>query len=213
LGVSFGLAHYKKLIWELWYLIGIELMNESENISKVQRVFEQFQDESDRASVILVAAAMDEYLITILKAKLVQVSNEDDPLFDIPYAPMRSFRARIDFAYRLGLISEKLCDALHVVRRIRNEFSHDVFGCNFDNQSVRDRTSNLKDSFGVFFEQLYRDHLEAYPPDAVKFRGMCKEKQHFLICAAIMLTTLSAVSKSEEIQSLNQAEEEWFYRV
>jgi DNA-binding MltR family transcriptional regulator len=106
-------------------------------------MFKQFGGESDRACVILVAAVMDECLTKMLKSKLVQISGNDDPLFDGNNAPMGTFGARISVAHRLGLISKKLHDSLDIVRKIRNDFAHDIFHCDFTNQSVRDRLSYL----------------------------------------------------------------------
>jgi DNA-binding MltR family transcriptional regulator len=186
-------------------------MNESEAINKVQHVYDQFKDESDKASVVLVVAVMDEYLRIIIKARLVKITEYEDPLIDGKYAPIGNFSSRIDCAYRLGLISEKLCRDLHTIRQIRNDFSHKAFDCNFGDQSVKDRVSNLKDSAGFIVEKV----LESYStisenPDIVKFKSMSETRQHFLLCSALILALLEVLS-TKKIESINKAAEEVFF--
>ena len=48
---------------------------------------EEFEDESDRACVILAAALLDSALETLLRELLVACSTSEDPLFDSPNAP------------------------------------------------------------------------------------------------------------------------------
>src|SRR2546423_1294633 len=98
---------------------------------------EEFAKETDRASVILATAMLDQALETLLRAYLVPTDSTDDKLLDGAYAPLSSFSARIDMTYRIGLISGRLCRDLHIIRRIRNEFAHNVTGCEFAASSVR----------------------------------------------------------------------------
>ena len=110
---------------------------------------EEFLKESDRASVILSATMLDNALETLLRTYLVPIGSQQDNLLEGRYAPIYTFSARIDLAHRIGLISTKLCRDLHMVRRIRNEFSHNVTGCDFNNQSISDRIAELKRSMVI----------------------------------------------------------------
>lgn len=109
----------------------------------------EFKKESDRASVILSVAILDRALESVLKAHLVPTDSPDDSLIEGVYAPISTFNARIDLAHRLGLISTKFCRDLHIIRKIRNEFSHNIEGCSFDNSSVRSRVFELIRSSGI----------------------------------------------------------------
>ena len=98
-----------------------------------QYLKEQFQKESDRAAVILVVSILEENLETLLRSYFVPIPSASDSLFDSVSGPLSNFSAKIDMVYRLGLISGKFARDLHIVRRIRNSFAHDIYGCSFEN--------------------------------------------------------------------------------
>jgi DNA-binding MltR family transcriptional regulator len=114
---------------------------------KVELIVREFKTESDRAVVIVASVMLDEGLKTLLKAYLTPSPTREDSLFDGPNAPMYDFSSRIDCAYRLGLISEKFCRDLHIIRRIRNDFAHNITGCTFKDESVKNRIFELRKSF------------------------------------------------------------------
>ncbi|MHB1142755.1 MAG: MltR family transcriptional regulator [Sulfuricaulis sp.] len=109
----------------------------------------EFQGESDRACVILSATLLDTALEALLRARLVPNATSTDSLLDGSNAPLASFSARIDMAYRLGLISAQFARDLHIIRRIRNDFAHNISGCTFEDTSVRDRVMALSQSSGT----------------------------------------------------------------
>src|SRR5688572_7702181 len=82
--------------------------------------------ESDRAAVIISAAMLEDALETMLRSRLVPVAAQSDSLFDGAYAPISTFSAKIDVAFRFGLISGLFAKSLHLVRRVRNDFAHNV---------------------------------------------------------------------------------------
>ncbi len=98
-----------------------------------------FRGESDRACVILAAAMLEQALDVLLRARLAPVASQTDSLFDGAYAPISTFSAKIDLAFRIGLLPASLARDLHLVRKIRNDFAHNVTGCSFDDASVRGR--------------------------------------------------------------------------
>lgn len=109
-------------------------------------LIEQFSKESDRAAVILVASIIDETLETLLKAYLVPIPNAQDSLFDSATSPLSNFSSKIDMAFRVGLISGKFARDLHIIRKIRNSFAHDIYGCDFNNGKVMSRVRELENS-------------------------------------------------------------------
>jgi DNA-binding MltR family transcriptional regulator len=103
----------------------------------------EFEKESDRACVILSVAMLDRALETFLKARLVPISSSEDELLEGAYAPISTFNARIELTHRIGLISTQLRRDLHIIRKIRNDFAHNIEGCTFEDPSVRSRIIEL----------------------------------------------------------------------
>jgi len=104
---------------------------------------DELKKESDRAVAIIAAALLEHALETLLRNHLVPCGAQDDPLFDGPYAPLSNFSSKIDLANRIGLISARWCRDLHLIRKIRNTFAHNVSGCTYDDASVRARVLEL----------------------------------------------------------------------
>jgi len=109
----------------------------------------EFKKESDRACVILSVAMLERALETILKARLIATGSPEDNLLDGVYAPISTFSAKIALTHRLGLISTKFCRDLHTIRKIRNDFAHNITGCTFENASVHSRIVELCRSSGL----------------------------------------------------------------
>jgi DNA-binding MltR family transcriptional regulator len=143
---------------------------------------DQFQKESDRAAVILTASLLDETLGTLIRTFLIPCSTPKDLLFEDATSPLSTFSAKIDMAHRLGLISSKLTRDIHLIRKIRNSFAHDIFGCDFANGSVRSRVLELKKSIVIV------DHFSKQPDVADHLKGTRGE---FLYCSYFILTYLN----------------------
>jgi len=109
----------------------------------------EFENESDRACVILGAALLDSALETLLRSFLLPSTSADDPLFDGANACLSTYSARIEMAFRLGLIDPALARGLHLVRRIRNDFAHNVAGCTFKDSVVVGRLTELRRVTGL----------------------------------------------------------------
>lgn len=104
----------------------------------------QFKSESDRSAVILVTAKIDYSLFQLISCFLVPSTTKKDELLDPDEnGPLSSFSARISLCYRLGLIDSEFTKALHLVRRIRNEFAHEVNDARLDVSPHRERIREL----------------------------------------------------------------------
>jgi len=110
---------------------------------------ENVKEESDRAMVIIAASMIDQALEAALRGRLVQLHTTEDPLFESSYAPLADFSAKIDLAYRIGLLPPNYAKGLHLIRKIRNEFAHSASRCTFEEPSVRNRMQELNKSLGV----------------------------------------------------------------
>lgn len=160
---------------------------------------DEFAKESDRAAAILVCSLFDNALVTLLRNTLVACPTKDDDLIDSPNAPVSTFSSRIDLAFRLGLISSKFSRDLHLFRKIRNEFAHNIQGCTFSNSSVHSRIIELVKSSGLIDRNPIK-RKESFPTGT---RG------DFLMTSSWMLWVLN--NKIEDSKPLNPAYEEWGY--
>ena len=115
-------------------------------VAQYVEFMEEFKEESDRAAVILGAAKLDLLLYQILIKILVPNVGSNDELFD-GESPLSTFSAKIHLCYRMGLIDSALTRSLHLIRKIRNNFAHEVTGCKLDSGSHRDRVKILVTPF------------------------------------------------------------------
>lgn len=160
--------------------------------------------ESPRASVILAAAMLEQALEALLRAHLVPMASQSDPLFDGPYAPLGSFSAKIDVAFRIGVVPSRFTRDLHLVRKIRNDFAHNVTGCTFDDAVVRSRVLELTRSQGVV--EASPKVRAAYPDGpAGDFQMSVSWMLWFLWASAESQTPIDA---TQEIQRPDNLDEE-----
>jgi DNA-binding MltR family transcriptional regulator len=157
----------------------------------------EFARETDRAAVIVAASMLDELLQSLLVARLVPVSSSTDELFDGANAPLATFSSRIEMAYRTGLVSVKLARDIHLIRRIRNDFAHNIHGASFEDTRVKQRIAELDNSNGI---------LSRSPVAAAR---LTSARSHFLEAVAWMIFHLEGLSSTTK--SLEAAGEEWGY--
>ncbi|MEI7297367.1 hypothetical protein WCQ02_35025 [Paraburkholderia tropica] len=89
----------------------------------VDRIVNEFKNESERHLVILGAAKLEDLLLNLLERRLLESPTKNDGIFRGTGA-LSTFSARSEMAYRLGLISKPFLDALNSIRKVRNEFAH-----------------------------------------------------------------------------------------
>ena len=102
----------------------------------------QFKEETDRAAVILGTSKLDFLLSKLINHFLVPNYSKNDDLFDGD-SPLSTFSAKINLAFRLGLIDAQFAKVLHIIRKIRNDFAHEVYDARLDTGSHRDRIRTL----------------------------------------------------------------------
>lgn len=166
-----------------------------------QHYMDMFSQESDRACVILTVSFLDELLTLCLRMKLVAAPSAADSLFDGGNAPFSSFSSKIDIAYRLGVISNRLCRDLHLVRKIRNDFAHNIEGCHFSDQKVRNRIRELRNAYADLIA-IFRTEEAAkiYEPG---------DRGDFQFCCSWMIDYLHKLSRASS--PLQEAPLEWAY--
>ncbi len=77
----------------------------------------------DRGCAIVSAALLESLLEHLLRRSMLSQCSE--PLF-ATYGPLTSFAAKIDLAAALALLTPAEAADLHLIRKIRNEFAHEI---------------------------------------------------------------------------------------
>jgi len=101
-----------------------------------------YTEKDDRTIAILGGTFLEMMLEHILLAFLPENNKDVEKLMDYNQ-PLGSFSNKITIAYCLGLIDEAIKDDLTYIRKIRNEFAHDLYA-SFDNQNIQSWCENLK---------------------------------------------------------------------
>lgn len=116
--------------------------NYQKEAQNLTNFLKEFDEESDRAAAILGAAKLDTLLYQIIQSVLRPNVSKNDELLDGD-SPLGTFSSRIMFCYRIGVINDLTAWSLNMIRRIRNQFAHEVSGSIIDSGSHRDRIVEL----------------------------------------------------------------------
>jgi DNA-binding MltR family transcriptional regulator len=84
-----------------------------------------FNKETERGTALAAAAMLDELLGRIIEAFLLP-NKGSKALLDGFNAPLGTFSARIASSFALGLLSEVEYRECELIRKIRNEFAHQI---------------------------------------------------------------------------------------
>ena len=148
----------------------------------VARLHKELDSESDRGVILVSSAMLEEALRELLVTFLAPNPSSSDSLFDGANAPLQSYSAKIDAAYRVGLLSDRFSRDLHLIRKIRNDVAHRPASCDFSDTSIRDRIAALSKSHGIFERS----------PERNKKHGVPSVRDQFIEAAAWMLFYLAA---------------------
>ena len=176
-------SHKLRLSWALYQKRKYQKMNEVSDkthsntttidVAGFQEFVDEFKNESDRAAVVLGAAKLDQLLYQVLQAYLMPVSGKSDELLDQSSA-LGTFSSRIEACYRIGLIEAKVARTLHLIRKIRNSFAHQVSGCTLTSGPQKDRISDLANEYLQYDDFIkFRNHFFGKTVDSsVNFRAV-----------------------------------------
>ncbi|MEY8198547.1 MAG: MltR family transcriptional regulator [Colwellia sp.] len=107
------------------------------------RLHLELDKESDRSLVIVAAALLDEALKKCVEKRMLPAKKKELCVFSGGNSPLSTFSSRINFCYQIGIISSALQRDLHIIRKLRNDFAHDPFDLSFEDNSVKNRISEL----------------------------------------------------------------------
>jgi hypothetical protein len=162
---------------------------------------EEFSKETDRAAAVLTASLLENALTDMLKVYLAPSAGSQDDLFDGPMAPLHSFSSKIQISQRLGLISLKLSNDINLIKKIRNEFAHNVHGSNLESGKIREFLTHLVKSSKII--EGHNEIRNLYPEGP---RG-----DFFIIANIILFHLQSKIDGKVMMNPIKVLEEEWIY--
>ena len=101
---------------------------------------DEFGKETDRACAVLGAAYLDE----ILRKSIETFFPVKNKLDDLMNGPLSGLHTRILVAHCLGIIDDDMCDDLMLIKKIRNEFAHQIHGLTFSEHKIVNWCASLK---------------------------------------------------------------------
>ena len=121
----------------------MKVTNVLEFYEDISDIFDAFSEETERGIAIIGAEAISEILKELITNKLVESEENKDELFDNAYSPLSNFSSRINFCFRLGIITKRCKYTLDKIRKIRNRCSHDFITIDFNIQSIADDVKDM----------------------------------------------------------------------
>jgi hypothetical protein len=103
---------------------------------------EAFVGQPEHVAVILASSKIDELLGLCIRSRLLPCPTGKDALLESDRG-LGSFSNRIDLAHRLGIIPAKFAKALHLLRKIRNDFAHSYSAQNLNASPHKDRIADI----------------------------------------------------------------------
>jgi len=140
--------------------------------------------ESERAAVILAASSIDVGLEKLLQHVLHPCAGGEDSLFDSDRA-LGTFSAKILIAHRLGLINGDFERAIQLLRRIRNDFAHQLGNETLASGRQQGRLQELRRLFRN--STMYKVMMKKLPAGAEKHYGA---KIYIVLCTVCILAQL-----------------------
>lgn len=127
----------------------------------------------------------------LLEKYLIPCPNSIDQLFS-NNGPLGTFSSKIDLCHRLGLIDSEFTKSIHLIRRLRNSFAHEVYGAKLSEGSHKDRVRSLtapfeKHDWYSFLKTNY-------------FKGMDEQRADFSSALGLMIVRLDvAIDEIEQV--------------
>ena len=165
-------------------------------ITALDSFIKGLENEGDRATVILVAAKLDTILFQLLQKHFISVPGSKDELLETD-GPLGNFGPKINMAYRLGLINASFSHSLHLIRKIRNSFAHEVEGCTLNSGAHRDRVRELISP--VENSKFFKEVCNTFKKDdkfelaSIQFRTMAA-----VICTGLDILFLKCIALSDK---------------
>lgn len=144
----------------------------------------EFKEESDRSAVVLITSRIDYLLYQLLTKYFLPNSTTKDELFDGD-SPLSTLSSKINISHRLGLIDSEFGRVLHLMRKIRNDFAHEVSSAKLDQAPHKDRIAALVSKISSYnlFDQVKSSF----------FNDISNIKANYFTTAAIIIVRLDTL--------------------
>ena len=95
------------------------------------------------------------------RALALSQAEQTEVVIFAPHGSLRSMADKIDMAYAVGLLQPSLLKSLRMMRKVRNDFAHDVDATSFSDESIANRLRELfeaeKQYMAVAWKTLKRE--------------------------------------------------------
>ncbi len=119
--------------------------------------------QEDRGAAILAGAYLEDRLTLAIKARLISDRKTTNSFFT-GMGPLANFSAKINLAYLMGIFNQTNKDFFHTIRRIRNEFAHNLAPITFETPKIEDLCKQLYSIDGIkHLKSLNDESLKNYP--------------------------------------------------
>lgn len=133
-------------------------MNLTENSNWLRRFSElskSLEAESDRGCVLVVSSLVENALEEHISARLIPKVGKDDELMSRSNNnPISTFSAKINLAYRLGIIPAHERKTYHQLRELRNACAHQIDQQDFNKIHFKDRVKNMIEESKLIWEAM-----------------------------------------------------------
>jgi hypothetical protein len=100
--------------------------------------------QTDRGAAIIGCAILDDFLAEAIEARLILTTSTKERLFNHEKnGPLADFSSKINLANALGILTAKMRDDMHQIRRIRNRFAHRAEPLKFSDPKIKSWCDNL----------------------------------------------------------------------
>ena len=147
------------------------------------------KENAERATVILGCARLEYTLEKLLKKLMINNPEGEDNLFDSDH-PLSSFSSKISLSYRFGLIDHGFDKALHMIRRIRNDFAHSMENLNLLESRNRNR---LNEAVNLAKKDHAWEELKSLRTEIVTNMRKSDEFANLCIVIALMIMRLEVL--------------------
>jgi len=113
------------------------------SLNGLQAFFTEFYEESPRGAVIIAIVLFDAQLEKLLENQFICEPKSIKLLFDEKSGSLSNFYGKTELAYRLGLIDKEAFNDLNIIRKIRNEFAHNMINLSFQDKKIVDYCNKL----------------------------------------------------------------------
>jgi len=92
--------------------------------------------DSQASTAIIFTSALEEHLRAAMAMKMPNMNSRLEQILFEGYAPLATFKSKIDVSLALGIFTEQQAKDAHNIRKIRNRFAHTAKKLNFETPTI-----------------------------------------------------------------------------